>query len=52
MTSALIINLVFDLEMANDHWTKGVGFGNFEVISRQIYWSVISLVVYSDRFSL
>ena len=31
--SALIINLGLDLEMANDHWTKGVEFGNLEVMS-------------------
>jgi hypothetical protein len=28
----LIINLGFDLEMANDYWTKGMEFGNFEVV--------------------
>jgi len=51
--SALIINLGFDLEMVNDHWTKGMEFGNFEVMSDKFIslgfrWICIVTAFHSD----
>jgi len=51
--SALIINLGFDLEMGNGHWTKGMEFGNIEVmsdkcISLQFHWLCILTAFHSD----
>jgi hypothetical protein len=51
--SALLINLGFDLEMANDHWTKCMEFGNFEVMSDQFislrfHWMCILTAFRSD----
>ena len=51
--SALIINLGLDLEMANDHWTKGVEFGNLEVMSDKFislwfHWMCILTAFHSD----
>jgi len=49
----LIINLGFGMEMASDHWTKGMEFGNFEVIfdkfiSLRFHWMCILTTFHSD----
>ena len=51
--AALIINLGFDLEVANDHWTKGMEFDNFEVtsdkfISLRFHWLYFLTAFHSD----
>lgn len=51
--SAFIIILCFDLEMANDHRTKGMEFGNFEVmydkfISPRFHWMCTLRAFHSD----
>jgi hypothetical protein len=53
VTSAITINLGFDLGMGNDHWTKGMEFGNIEVtsdkyISLRFHWMCILAAFHSD----